>query len=267
MDASFSPEKREEIAVCQAVFYSLFQVGMTAMIVLVCMYQTARGKWGIMIAFSISVSVDYVAQVVQSVSTATKHVGYLADIAFTVSSAGLFSAFVIYCYLIAAHVRPSLIRKRMKIMAYVHTYSVLLPVTVALIYMSLLVYYYFFSREVEQEYTKYLDLLMHILIAIIAIWNMFLKRKYHRKYLKTKCYSWTVTLFFTLDAVLTVIDKSFYDGSYHMFIFRSCVDLYTDLCPLMAFIYFALYSKTSASPVVLASGRDESMTSSILIYQ
>ncbi len=238
---------RKAIAVYQAIFYSLFQAGMTALTVFVCLYQTARGKWGIMIAFSVSVSVDYVAQIVESVAFASDWGGQWLYILFMISSVGLFSAFILYLHLITSYLKPCLIRKRMFQTARIHIYSIAAPILVVAAH-TLMTIYLIATGSIEsstpaRSCLSALELLMHALIALISIWNLMLKRKYHKKYLKTRCYSWAIAMFFVFNASMSTIVAVEQDESFTMYSVTACVNLAIDLCPMIAFMYFALYSK------------------------
>ena len=243
---NLAEHRERSIALCQAVIYSVFQIAISILTVFVCLYHYVRGKWQTMVVFSIFVSIDYIAQVAQSLSFMSEGNSIRSHIFYVTSCVGQLGSLVLYLYLIASSLTSYLIRKRKFWTARLHVYSVCAPAAVGIVHTLLAFYYIFFNNNVMIfGVLELLENVLHWLIALISVWNIVLKRKYYKKYINTRCYSWAIVTFFFSNAVVSIPIMMMGDDTYGAFIFQTCVNVVIDLGPMLAFMHFALAYKPS----------------------
>ncbi len=245
----------------EMLVYILFQLGLTVLMVQVCMYQSFRGKWAVMVAFSLFTCVNYCSQILESACILLD-----ANKAFTqtcgcLGTFGEVGSFLLYLYLMALSLRPGLVRRGKFALAQAHVWGLVLPAAVEAVSLTIYLYTIYFSADSVHS-VEDLDYVIYLTVAGYAGWNVVLKRWYHKKYRNSRCYSWAIVLFFAVTAVAKVFVCVLDDRSYLMFALNECVCLFIDVGPMMAFMYFALYSRSSLADELSILGRSARLDSS-----
>ena len=247
------------IAICQIVLYSIMQVFLCFMIIYISIYHSFRDKWTTMVFFSVFVSIDYFGQIFESCFFVYEVSGVWQRLSEVASVFGDIGSCILYLYLVATSVRPYLVRAGKLHIAKAHSRSVLVLLIASVPYIGLMVYY---SLSDEMEiHNRYLELIVYFLVALLGLWNIVLKKYYSKKYIKTRCYSWTILGFFIATALFSLW-LALYDMKGHTeFLIKSCVMFILDLGPLLAFIYFAVFYRIGQSKESGENGINESVYS------
>ena len=262
LSTSNNQDIEEQIGKYQIGIYSLFQVCLTALIIQVCRYHSFRGKWSIMITFSVFVSVDYIGQISSNILSLYKVNKYVIGIMLQISILGELGSYVLYLYLVVVSIRPSLIRKAKYLMAKFHVWTAILPVGLTLGYFAACAINVYLGINDELEiYMKYIQVGIYFSITFIATWNIVLRKMYYKKYKQTRCYSWTTVGFFAFNAVFELFLVLTNEKSRQMFIFCSSMNLLFDLGPMLAFMQFGLYYRIALTRD--AGGRSNSLNESM----
>ena len=243
MDNEDIPDEKR-IAFYQIIVYSILQILLTAVTFYVCIYHSFRGKWTIMILFSVFVSVDYIGQIVQWYFFINEVGGAWNTSFVVICICGDIGPCITYLYLVALSIKPYLIRKAKAHIAKMHLRSVLLPLIASLVYIGIALYNIFTKAEEIRNW--YIEIFIYSLLAVIAVWNILLKKFYYKKYKKSKCYSWTIVAFFIFDAMFSVWLALIPENDSRWFLIDAILYLLFDLGPIMAFMYFALFYRIAS---------------------
>lgn len=242
-------EYEQEIAFYQALAYGIFEIAAIILSIFSWKLQNLRINWKIMVIMSIFININYVTQIGQSLLFMENGESINADIILLFSCIGQYMTLILYLRLITKSVKNALIRIGMHLSFKFHSFSIILPILITLIYQGIAVYNIIWQNSsINHDVLDWVEAIFHLQVCIIAIWNLIIKRIYTpRKYLKNRCYSWILIFYFVLTTILAFIVAAVDYNDYKEFLINICMNLIIDLGPLLVMAHFSIIYTTSSS--------------------